>query len=123
VLAGPVALDPALVPGGQAGPAPIELNVGSSIGIAVTTHPETAAAALIGAADRSMYEAKRTRSGVGPVMVLGGLPVGGQVDLGAAPTGGEPGPQRTEQAPAPDGSDPATRVVHLDQHVTFPSER
>ena len=57
---------------------PLELAVGSSIGIAVTTHPETPAAALIGAADRSMYEAKRGRTGVGPVMVLGGAPVGGQ---------------------------------------------
>jgi diguanylate cyclase (GGDEF)-like protein len=78
VLAGPVALDPQLVPGKATGSGPIELHVGSSIGIAVTTHPETPAAALIGAADRSMYEAKRGRTGVGPVMVLGGLPVGGQ---------------------------------------------
>jgi diguanylate cyclase (GGDEF)-like protein len=78
VLAGPVALDPQLVPGMPNNGSPIELNVGSSIGIAVTTHPETPAAALIGAADRSMYEAKRSRTGVGPVMVLGGSPVGGQ---------------------------------------------
>ncbi len=59
--------------------------MGSSIGIAVTTHPETPAAALIGAADRSMYEAKRARTGVGPVMVLGGLPVGGQGERPAGP--------------------------------------
>ncbi len=103
VLAGPVALDPALVPGGHTGPTPIELNVGSSIGIAVTTHPDTPAAALIGAADRSMYEAKRSRSGVGPVMVLSGLPVaGGGTD---------------------DAVDLAPRVVDLDQQVTFPGER
>jgi diguanylate cyclase (GGDEF)-like protein len=81
VLAGPVALDPALATGPTPANGPVELNVGSSIGIAVTTHPETPAAALIGAADRSMYEAKRGRTGVGPVMVLGGAPVGGQGDL------------------------------------------
>ncbi len=85
VLAGPVALDPALVPGQQNGGSQLELNVGSSIGIAVTTHPETPAAALIGAADRSMYEAKRAHTGVGPVMVLGGLPVGGQGEAETSP--------------------------------------
>jgi hypothetical protein len=110
------------VPGGHSGPSPIELNVGSSIGIAVTTHPETPAAALIGAADRSMYEAKRTRSGVGPVMVLGGLPVGGQNDPGAV--GPQQTPGRSEPAASGSGdSAEAPRVVHLDQHVSFPSDR
>ncbi len=101
VLAGPVALDPALVPGNVNVGNPLELHVGSSIGIAVTTHPETPAAALIGAADRSMYEAKRARTGVGPVMVLGGVPVGGQSDHET----GAPGPTIELDRPATIASD------------------
>ena len=45
-----------------------------------TGRPEEAIA--IGAAGRSMYDAKRARTGVGPVMVLGGAPVGGQMERG-----------------------------------------
>jgi hypothetical protein len=50
---------------------------------------------LIGAADRSMYEAKRGRTGVGPVMVLGGVPVGGQNDRSQGPPDGVSGLDQT----------------------------
>ena len=63
-----------------------------------------------------MYEAKRARSGVGPVMVLGGLPVGGQ---GAT----EPLSRNAADVRAGGSGEPGPRAVHLDQPAASPGER